>query len=88
MRTSGSPGARIRGRRGQRETEMVARCSAERCRRRGGRRGRGRFRASLLDSVHGEVDEVEAERTAASARALVAGDDGKHNGGERQQWSI
>ena len=61
------------------------RCSAEHCRWWGGRIGRGRFPASLLDSVHGEVAEVEAERTKASSRALVAGADGRCDGGERRK---
>ena len=56
------------------------RCSSERCRRRGGRRGRGRFSASLLDSVHGEVAEVEAELVEATAGLGVAGVDGEERG--------
>ena len=45
-----------------------------------GRRGRGRFSASLLDSVHGEVAEVEAELVEATAGLGVAGVDGEVRG--------
>ena len=51
-------------------------------------RKRWRFRRSRGDSLTEDGEDDEADRTAASDRAPVAGDDGNRDGGEQRHRSL